>query len=202
MGVVSSRFDIPVSELTVAALRRGDLRAQETIYRAFERPVFDLASRMAGCSHLAADITQDTFIRAFAKVKTFRGESPFWGWLRQIAVRETLQVLRKRKRWTTLIPEAHEADSVAPDQDDTLLEQALTLLPDTARAVVWLYHVEGYTHPEIAELMGKTPSFSKSQLSRAHAKLRGILNPDVLPRPSAPPSLPETEPCLKPLSAS
>jgi RNA polymerase sigma-70 factor (ECF subfamily) len=199
---VSSRFDIPISELTLAALKRGDLRAQESIYRTFQRPVFDLASRMSGCSHLAADITQDTFMRAFAKVKTFRGDSPFWGWLRQIAVRETLQVLRKRKRWTVLIPEAHEA-AAAPDSDDSLLEQALTLLPDTARAVVWLYHVEGYTHPEIADLMGKTPSFSKSQLSRAHAKLRGILHPDALPPAPSTVSQPsENQPCLKPLSAS
>ncbi|WP_348671824.1 sigma-70 family RNA polymerase sigma factor [uncultured Abyssibacter sp.] len=200
---MSSRFDIPISELTLAALRRGDMRAQESIYRTFEQPVFELANRMSGCSHLAADITQDTFMRAFAKVKSFRGESPFWGWLRQIAVRETLQVLRKRKRWTALIPEAHESAAAAPDSDDTLLEQALTLLPDTARAVVWLYHVEGYTHPEIADLMGKTPSFSKSQLSRAHAKLRGILHPDaVAPASGATSRQSENQPCLKPLSAS
>src|SRR5258708_6961371 len=56
------------------------------------------------------------------------------------------------------------------------LERAFERLSATARAVVWLHDVEGYTHEEIAELMGKTVSFSKSQLARAHARLRGMLD--------------------------
>ena len=55
------------------------------------------------------------------------------------------------------------------------LEAALSKLSETSRAAVWLHDVEGYTHEEIAELMGKTVSFSKSQLSRAHARLRALL---------------------------
>jgi RNA polymerase sigma-70 factor (ECF subfamily) len=52
------------------------------------------------------------------------------------------------------------------------LEAALERLGETSRAVVWLHDVEGYTHEEIAGMMGKTASFSKSQLARAHARLR------------------------------
>jgi RNA polymerase sigma-70 factor (ECF subfamily) len=48
-------------------------------------------------------------------------------------------------------------------------------LPDTTRSVLWLYHAEGYTHDEIAGLMGRTPSFSKSQLARGTRKLRDLL---------------------------
>jgi RNA polymerase sigma-70 factor (ECF subfamily) len=59
------------------------------------------------------------------------------------------------------------------------LETALQQLSDTARAVVWLHDVEGYTHEEIAEMMNKTVSFSKSQLSRAHARLRKMLGEEV-----------------------
>ena len=55
------------------------------------------------------------------------------------------------------------------------LLEALEGLSDTARVVVWLHDVEGYTHGEIGELMGKTTSFSKSQLSRAHERLRHML---------------------------
>jgi RNA polymerase sigma factor (sigma-70 family) len=61
------------------------------------------------------------------------------------------------------------------------LETALQRLSDTARSVVWLHDVEGYTHEEIAEMMGKTTSFSKSQLARAHAKLRAWLGEEVKP---------------------
>src|SRR2546427_18569 len=55
------------------------------------------------------------------------------------------------------------------------LERALEQLSETSRSVVWLHDVEGYTHEEIGELMGKTVSFSKSQLARAHARLRRML---------------------------
>ena len=55
------------------------------------------------------------------------------------------------------------------------LERAFEQLTDTSRAVVWLHDVEGYTHEEIGELMGKSVSFSKSQLARAHARLRRML---------------------------
>src|SRR2546421_12267504 len=59
------------------------------------------------------------------------------------------------------------------------LERALERLSETARAVVWLHDVEGYTHEEIAEQMGKTVSFSKSQLARAHVRLRRLLDEGV-----------------------
>ena len=60
--------------------------------------------------------------------------------------------------------------------DDALdLDAALASLPEVTRVVVWLHDVEGYTHKEIADLMGKTESFSKSQLSRAYQRLRPML---------------------------
>ena len=59
------------------------------------------------------------------------------------------------------------------------LEASLERLSETSRAVVWLHDVEGYTHEEIAAMMGKTPSFSKSQLARAHVRLRRWLGEEV-----------------------
>jgi len=74
--------------------------------------------------------------------------------------------------------ELHD-EFVGQRQEDTALrmdlEAALERLSETSRAVVWLHDVEGYTHEEIASMMGKTPSFSKSQLARAHARLRSWL---------------------------
>ena len=63
------------------------------------------------------------------------------------------------------------------------LEQALARLHPRSRAVVWLYDVEGYTHAEIAQLMGQTVSFSKSQLSRAHERLQQLLQQENGPEP-------------------
>jgi RNA polymerase sigma-70 factor (ECF subfamily) len=75
-------------------------------------------------------------------------------------------------------------DELAPAREASIglrmdLETALDRLSDTARAVVWLHDVEGFTHEEIGAQMGKTPSFSKSQLARAHQKLRVWLDEGV-----------------------
>ena len=63
--------------------------------------------------------------------------------------------------------------------DAAELARALYQLPDATRSVLWLYHGEGYTHEEIAALMGKSVSFSKSQLSRGARRLRALLDPDL-----------------------
>jgi RNA polymerase sigma-70 factor (ECF subfamily) len=70
-----------------------------------------------------------------------------------------------------------EPSPAAASSDERIeLERALDALPATARAVVWLHDVEGLTHREIAKLMGRTASFSKSQLARAHERLRTLLD--------------------------
>ena len=73
-------------------------------------------------------------------------------------------------------PVSHGISSHPDDAID--LDAALANLPEVSRAVVWLHDVEGFTHKEIAGLMGKTESFSKSQLSRAYARLRPMLQTD------------------------
>ena len=91
----------------------------------------------------------------------------------------------KLREWEPLEEEGAAAGSgvaVSAPEDVPLkmdLEAALARLPERSRAVVWLHDVEGYTHEEIAELMGMTTSFSKSQLARAHERLRQWLGAGV-----------------------
>ena len=97
-------------------------------------------------------------------------------------VNESLMRIRKRHPSQEIDLEDEsdfiEADILLPPQaaDAQLLAQAMNLLPPTTRSVLWLYHVEGYTHDEIAGLMDKTISFSKSQCARGGKKLRELLN--------------------------
>ncbi len=174
-----SNFAIQIDEFTIAKARNGDLEAIEYLYRTFSSAVYSLALRISSSTSDADDITQDTFIEAFKKLDQFRGEAPFWSWLRRIAVNTTLMKLRKDKNSPVSLDEIsnHEEMFIHIDQVANLhdLEKVLGELSDTARAVVWLHDIEGYTHDEIAKLMDKTPSFSKSQLSRAYDKLRSIL---------------------------
>lgn len=175
---MASAFDVPLPDDTLANARRGERAAQETIYRAFERAVFNLARRMTGDPDAAADVMQDTFIKAFARMHQYRGEAPFGLWLRSIAASESLMHLRRGRYFLDLFTtdEAALQSVSCEDVSDADLERSLSLLPSMPRSVLWLYHVEGYTHVEIAQMCGKTVSFSKSQLSRAHQKLRTLLH--------------------------
>jgi RNA polymerase sigma-70 factor (ECF subfamily) len=176
-----SSFAIDVPDALLARARRGEASAFEQVYRRFERPVFTLALRLMGDREQAQDVLQDTMLKLFERIGEFRGESPFWGWLRQIAVNEALMRLRKRSRQplTDEVDEAelesHETLLPAAAADAALLARVLHGMPDATRSVLWLYHAEGYTHDEIAGLMGRTPSFSKSQLARGTRRLRELL---------------------------
>ena len=176
MSTSSFAIDVPASLLERA--RRGEARAFEQIYRLFERPVYSLAWRMLNDADEAQEILHDAMLTLFGKLDQFRGDAPFWGWLRQIAVNEALMRLRKRRliEFTDEVPEPADAlDPEPPRIDSRDLEEALRKLPTVTRSVVWLYHVEGYSHEEIASLFDKTVSFSKSQLSRGTQRLRGML---------------------------
>ena len=176
-----SSFAIDVPDLLLARARRGEPAAFEQVYRLFERPVFTLALRLTGEREAAQDVLQDTMFKLYDRLGDFRGESPFWGWLRQIAANEALMHLRKRGRLpltddaTDTEREDHEVMLPPAAADAGLLARAMGRLPDATRSVIWLYHAEGYTHDEIAGLMGRTASFSKSQLARGTRKLRDLL---------------------------
>lgn len=176
-----SSFAIDVPDTLLDRARGGRQDAFEQIYRRFEHPVFTLALRICGDREEAAEVLQDTMLKLFHHIGDYRGGSPFWGWLRQIAVNEALMRLRRQRR---LVAEINvEEDELPGDSgplppaaaDAALLQRALTKLPATTRSVLWLYHAEGYTHEEIAGLMQRTPSFSKSQLARGTRRLRTLL---------------------------
>jgi RNA polymerase sigma-70 factor (ECF subfamily) len=173
-----SAFAIDVPNSLIARLRAGDSAAFEQVYRLFERPVFTLAWRLLGDRDEAQEILHDAMLQVIDKLDGFRGEAPFWGWLRQICVNESLMRLRKRR--VDYVDELPEPESVArvlePAIERADLERALNELSPTARSVVWLYYVEGYTHEEIAGCFDKSVSFSKTQLSRGTRKLRDLLD--------------------------
>ncbi len=193
-------ISLAVPDILVARAKSGDLDALEALYRAFETPVYNLALRVLRRPEDAEDVLQDTFLEVVRSIKQYRGEGHLWGWVRQIATSKALMRIRHDRVRET--EELHEESVVGagagvgdmagggaigmsagmspgavPAQID--LERAFERLSETSRAVVWLHDVEGYTHEEIAEQMGKTVSFSKSQLARAHVRLRRMLDEGV-----------------------
>lgn len=185
---MTSAFAITTDEFLVGRARSGDLEALEAVYRAYEAPVYNLARRLCRRPEDAEDVLQETFIEVMRSVHRYRGDGSFAGWIRKVAASKALMKLRSAKLRETeefieespgqgSAPGGHVAAARAADpvHAHVDLETALARLPERARAVVWLHDVEGYTHEEIGEMMGMTPSFSKSQLARAHARLRGWL---------------------------
>jgi RNA polymerase sigma-70 factor (ECF subfamily) len=183
---VRTGFFAVVDELLLAKASRGDLDALEHLYRTFAEPVATLAHRICSSAHEAEEVVQETFLEMVRSVRSFRGDGAFGAWLRRITVSKALTRLRSQGRRRENARESN-VESIAPTELEIHtafasgwkkidLERALALLPDEDRAVVWLFDVEGLTHREIATLFGRTMSYSKSRLSRAHARLRELLS--------------------------
>jgi RNA polymerase sigma-70 factor (ECF subfamily) len=194
---VSASFQIDVPDTVLARARRGEIGALEQIYRAFERPAYTLALRMLGDPDGARDTVHDAMLRLLERIGQFRGDAPFWGWLRQIVVNEALMRLR-RERGVAFeeLPEDDDSPGNAPPPwavaDARHLEHALARLPALTRSVLWLYHVEEYTHQEIGAMTGKSVSFSKSQVARGGTRLRALLESTLDPTQEAAPCLTAT----------
>jgi RNA polymerase sigma-70 factor (ECF subfamily) len=161
--------------------RRGDPSALRALYDAHAEQIYRLCYRLTGVEHLARELTQDTFVRAFQRLEGFREESAFGTWLHTIATSVSLNELRRRKRETARTAPLEAADELshsAPHSDPVLkakVMQAVNDLPEGCRAVFIMHDSEGYTHEEIAAALGVSVGTSKAQLFRARGKLRVAL---------------------------
>ena len=185
--------DITIDQGIIKRAAAGDARAHEIIYRAFSAPVYSICLRFTKAPAHAEDLVQETFIEIMRSIAKFRGEAALGSWIRRIAVTKSLMFLRsawtKRGQslsddWDDMTAGEPVSHGVSSHPDDAMdLDAALANLSDVSRAVVWLHDVEGFTHKEIAGLMGKTESFSKSQLSRAYRRLRPMLSAGLSAQP-------------------
>lgn len=187
--------DIDLPPGTLEQARAGEVAAYEAIYRTFGPGVTTLARRLLGRRSAVEDLVQDVFVDVLTKLSQFDGRGSFAGWVRSIAVTRCLMQLRSPwRRGLRLLttgsdglPSADAVPGLSMAADSALdLVRALDHLGDTARLVVWLHDVEGYTHAEIGALLGGTPSLSKSQLARAHERLRELLEPSREVSPCTP----------------
>ncbi len=171
-----------VDPAIVAGAQRGDRAAHGRLFEVYSPMVYTLARRILISEALAEDALQETFVEVIRKIQAYRGDADVGFWIRRIAINKCLMHLRSS--WTSRRVDIDVTDTPCPrsggQQADRqiALESALAKLSATARTVVWLHDVEGYTHKEIAGFMGRTTSFSKSQLARAHGRLRGYLEGD------------------------
>src|SRR5262245_4468063 len=155
----------------------GDVEAYEMLYRANVGRVHALCLRMARDRAEADELTQETFVRVWERLGSFRGDSAFTTWLHRVTVNVVIAGLRSRGRWRERFAAAEPEDfgtavpafSAGGDLD---LERAIARLSPQARLVFLLHDVEGYQHGEIAQLTGLAVGTSKAHLHRARRLLR------------------------------
>ncbi|MBM4014614.1 MAG: RNA polymerase sigma factor [Planctomycetes bacterium] len=167
----------PESELA-DALRRGDERAFEQLYRLHSDGLFHLAERMLGNAADAADVLQETFVAVFRRIETWRGEGSLKSWLYQIAVRFALRAKRRRPITIDFEDEEHATPPAVHDPPPAemdfraAVDQEIQRLPTRARMVFVMHTVDGMTHPEIARVLEVDEGTSKSQLHYARSLLK------------------------------
>lgn len=159
---------------------KGDRRMQEELYGRFSPRMYAVCLRYAGNTEEAEDILQEGFIKVFKKLDSFRSEGSFEGWVRRIFVNTAIEHFR-RKRY--LMPVTEKEENTIEGKFTSVLDELgakdiMALVQELSpgyRTVFNMYVVEGYTHKEIADMLGISEGTSKSQLSRAKVILQDMV---------------------------
>jgi RNA polymerase sigma-70 factor (ECF subfamily) len=175
-------------ESAVSRAQLGDVEAFEELYREHAGRVFALCVRMSGDRIQARELMQDVFVRAWERLRSFRGEASFGSWLHRLAVNVVLAGARSDRRRDRRVALAEDlaaaearragaAGGVATADPGTAidLERAIAALPPGARTAFVLHDVEGFSHAEIAELTGLAEGTIRAQLHRARKLLTKAL---------------------------
>lgn len=173
-----TNFQIGMSESELVKSCLADDRvAQKNLYDKYRKAMYTLAYRVTGDFELANDVLQDAFVKVFRGLTSFRGESTLGAWIKTIVVRTAYSYLRKEQHFFESVDNLPPSAQVDWGHylDAEYLEKAILSLPEGYRTVFVLIEVEGYSHKEVANLLGISEGTSKSQLFYAKKRLREIL---------------------------
>lgn len=159
---------------------RNDRKCQETLYGQFSGKMYAICYRYAGNQNDAEDLLQEGFMRVFRYLDKYRGDGSFEGWMRRIFVNTAIEHFRKK---TLLYPVGDHLGAQMKSVEVNALEslKAQDILAMVAglstgyRTIFNLYVVEGYSHKEIADMLGISEGTSKSQLARARYLLQELV---------------------------
>ncbi len=182
--------DLPL----VKRVQAGDLSAYDELVRRYQERIYGTIYHMTANHEDANDLTQETFIKAYQALRSFKGDSSFFTWLYRIAINKTLNFLKQRRNRTYLslndfdFNAEHDPDLVAlisdktPRRDTSLAElqeklnTALMRLSEEHRMVVTLHDVQGLPHDEIGRIMGCNVGTVRSRLFYARQQLQAYLS--------------------------
>ena len=192
-GATDSAAEAAEERALVAEARAGDLGAYDVLVRRHQERVYATIYHMTSNHEDAADLTQETFVKAFRALGTFKGDSSFFTWLYRIAVNKTINHLKQRKYRGQVslndldLNAEHDPDLVAlisdrtPRRDASLrelqerLNMAMQRLSEEHRMVVTLHDIQGHKHEEIAAIMKCNVGTVRSRLFYARQQLQAYL---------------------------
>jgi RNA polymerase sigma-70 factor (ECF subfamily) len=165
-------------------VKAGDGAAFDTLVRRHMQRAFGVAMRLLGQQQDAEDLVQDAFLAALEKIDTFDSQRDFAPWFYRILVNRCLNARKSRARRNTVDVPAEAVSGLASPLVDTErselrthLRKALGLLPERQRMIVTMFDVEGFSSPEIAEIMGISDGTVRWHLHQARRVLREALDP-------------------------
>ena len=159
---------------------RGEKPACRELYDSYAGRLLALSTRYTGSQDAAEDVLQDSFIKVFSSIGTFRykGEGSLYAWIRRIVINRSLDWLRSQKRNGTVPIDEARSSSEIEEKDigpipEGVLARMVEELPNGYRTVFNLFAIDGYSHREIGRMLGIKEKTSSSQYFRARALLAG-----------------------------
>lgn len=167
----------------IAEALGGSEAAFKNLYDSYKKSFFLICLRYASNKEEAEDMLQDSFITIFKELHQYdRTKGSFYSWGSRVVINTNLQSLRKKKLNIQSAEQCEEIIKITTNDQDVLSEMemkqmilALQKMPVGYRTVFNLYHIEGYSHSEIAELLGITESTSRTQLMKSKTVAKNIL---------------------------
>ena len=171
-------------EKLIRGCKADDPAAQKALYEKWGPLLLGVVRRYISRAEEAEDVFAEGMFRILTKIRTFREEGSFEGWMKRIMVNESLMFLRKRHNFH-MVREVEPNELVEPAMIEYDLEaqeilKVLDTLPDGYRTVFNMYAIEGYKHREIAERLGISINTSKSQLIQARKRILELLKKNKL----------------------
>lgn len=165
-----------MSAALIEAVRAGNPEALAALYQEHGRALYRLAYRLTGTREDAEDVVHDVFVGLPEALSHYEERGKFTSWLKRVAARTALLRLRGRQRRREVSLEvADQKSRPTVDANVIALEGAVNSLPDSLRVVIMLKEVEGYSHSEVAELLGISVAASRVRAARGLARLRKAL---------------------------
>jgi len=175
---------IEIHSKLIETARKGDQQSMYRLYKLYVQAMYNTCIRMVSNQYDAEDIIQESFVKVFNNLDSFRGDSSFGSWLKRIVINQSITFLRSKKQEFTeidnlqIVADENEEENF-PGINQVMVHESIKTLPEKARVVLNLYLLEGYKHKEIADILNISESTSKSQYLRAKQLLREELKTKI-----------------------